>query len=67
VSKRSTFLPFPSPETKALEWLDLFEPSITFIYATGTLAFSASAKIASLSSSYSRSVILLKSGTITIG
>ena len=67
VSKITTFLHFQNPVTNALEWLDLFEPSITFISLTLTFVLRASSKIADFRLPCSSSEKVKKQGITRIG
>lgn len=57
----------PKPVTKALECAERVEPSMTKICDTGMPVFSASAKIAVLSSESSKSVNLKNRGRMNTG
>ena len=67
VSNKTTLRKEPKPETKALEWLERLEPSMTLISATPTSQACASATIAFLKSPSSRSEKSKNIGTITVG
>ncbi len=67
VSNNAMRLFFPKPVKKALDLVERLEPSITKIFLSGNLIFSARVRMARRSSASVNGLNLLNSGIIQVG